>query len=161
NLLTKRKSPIWRVCCIDPDGIRNASTRNVRRPSQMTSAKLIDLTQSRNQRPITWPRVRLRSVPLKSTQSFQSAMKRLVSRGVVPWRFDANTSLLPSGENIGNELKSSENVTRSSPVPSMFTMNSSKVRPPPWWLEEKMIRLPSGWKNGAKLAPPSEVTRRG
>src|SRR5215210_7483935 len=48
-LLTKRKSPMRRVFSILPDGILNASTRNVRRKNQTTSATTIDLAQSQTQ----------------------------------------------------------------------------------------------------------------
>ena len=38
-----------RVFSMLPEGIRNASTRNVRRKNQTTSATMIDLVQSQNQ----------------------------------------------------------------------------------------------------------------
>ena len=47
----------------------------------------------------------------------------------------------------------------SSPVPSWFTRYRSKLRERGFlWLDAKMMRRPSGWKNGAKLAPPRFVT---
>ena len=48
-LLTNRKSPISRVFSMLPDGIRNASTRKVRRKNQTTSATAIDLVHSQSQ----------------------------------------------------------------------------------------------------------------
>ncbi len=41
-------------------------------------------------------------------QSTQSARNTLVSCGLVPNLLEQNTSVLPSGENIGKELKSFE-----------------------------------------------------
>jgi hypothetical protein len=57
---------------------------------------------------------------LHPLQSFQSAMKTFVSVPDASCRFDAKTSFVPSGENIGNPSKVSLNVTCSSPVPSML-----------------------------------------
>ena len=86
-------------------------------------------------------------------------MNTLVSPLAFWNRFDAKTSFLPSGENIGKPSNDAFHVTRSSPVPSTLTSHSSKSRPRGLcWFDEKMIFLPSGEKNGAKLAPPSEVT---
>ena len=45
-LFTKRKSPMSSVCSMLPEGIRNASTRNVRMISHATMATAIDLTHS-------------------------------------------------------------------------------------------------------------------
>src|SRR5690606_23674182 len=81
NLFTKRKSPTCSVCRIDPDGMRNASTRKVRRNIQSTSAIAIERTQSTNHR--TADRVRDGGagggveVASVTDQSTQSAMKRL------------------------------------------------------------------------------------
>ena len=54
-------------------------------------------------------------------RSTHSAMKMFVSCGAVPWRFDAQTRCVPSGENIGNASNPGAVVTCSSPVPSAFT----------------------------------------
>src|SRR5205085_11065595 len=51
-------------------------------------------------------------------QSIQSAMKTFVSPFTFPLRFEAKTSFLPSGENIGKPSKVSLYVMRSRPVPS-------------------------------------------
>src|ERR1700737_4514605 len=48
-LLKKRKSPMRRGFSMLPEGIRNASTRNVRRKNQTTRATMIDLAQSQAQ----------------------------------------------------------------------------------------------------------------
>src|SRR6266542_3348399 len=48
-LLTNRKSPMSRVFSMLPEGIRNASTRKVRRKNQTTSATTIDLVHSHSQ----------------------------------------------------------------------------------------------------------------
>ena len=65
----------------------------------------------------------------------------------------------PSGENIGNPSKVGLKVTCSSPVPSRLMRNRSKFRPfGLWWLDEKMMRRPSGCHDGAKFAPPRRVS---
>ncbi len=62
---------------------------------------------------------------------------------------------------MGNPSNSPLVVTCTRPDPSKFTMNRSKFRPSGFsWFVEKMMRSPSGWKNGAKFAPPSAVTWR-
>jgi hypothetical protein len=97
----------------------------------------------------------------RADHSTQSAMKTFVSPGRLPFRFEAKTSRFPSGENMGNPSNVSFQVTRSRPVPSSFTRYRSKLRPlgSPTF-DAKMIRRPSGWKNGAKLAAPRCVTCR-
>ncbi len=54
--------------------------------------------------------------------SAQSAMKTFVSPRVFALRLDANTSFLPSGENIGKPSKVSLYVMRSSPDPSTLIL---------------------------------------
>src|SRR5690606_8587756 len=67
---------------------------------------------SRTHAPRSW----LLASAFIATQSTQSAMKTFVSPGVAELRFDAKTSFLPSGENIGKPSKSAAYVTRSRPV---------------------------------------------
>ena len=55
---------------------------------------------------------------LTNLYSTQSAMKMFVSPRVLALRFEAKTSFLPSGVNIGKPSKVSSKVMRSSPVPS-------------------------------------------
>src|SRR5262245_47984772 len=97
-----------RVFSMLPEGIRNASTRRDRTTSQMTSATAIDLIHSQ----VDWPTVldpfvlSLTLLLLAYFGSFHSARKMLVSPGIFPYRFDANTSFFPSGENMGKPSKS-------------------------------------------------------
>src|SRR3970040_190658 len=49
SLLTNRKSPTSRVFSMLPEGIRNASTRKVRRDNQTTRAKAMDLIHTQAQ----------------------------------------------------------------------------------------------------------------
>src|SRR2546427_5262046 len=73
-------------------------------------------------------------------------------------RSDTHTSFEPSGESMGKLLKSPSEVTCSRPVPSSLMRNKWNVRRwGSWTLDEKMIRRPSGWKNGAKFAAPFRV----
>ncbi len=53
-----------------------------------------------------------------ATHSIQSAMKTLVSPRFLAFRFEAKTSFLPSGENMGKPSKVSWSVMRSRPLPS-------------------------------------------
>src|SRR5574337_1276577 len=92
---------------------------------------------------------------------FQSAMKISVSCGFIGFRFEAQTSFRPSGENMGKLSKTLLKVMRSSPVPSMLMRYSSKLCPyclisscQSSILLEKMIRLPSGCHEGAKFVAP-------
>ena len=72
------------------------------------------------------------------------------------------TSARPSERNIGNPSKSGQCVTRSRPVPSVLMIQRSKLGMPGFpfepRFEQKMIRSPSGWKNGPKFAAPLSVT---
>jgi hypothetical protein len=54
--------------------------------------------------------------------STQSAMKTLVSPWVFALRFEAKTSFLPLGENIGKPSNVSLKVIRSKPVPSTLIL---------------------------------------
>src|SRR5436190_8681909 len=47
------------------------------------------------------PRLRRAGMPALHYHSTQSAMKMFVSPCLALWRFEANTSFFPSGENIG------------------------------------------------------------
>src|SRR5260370_34741378 len=74
---------------------------------------------------------------------------------------DAKPSFFPSGENSGKAVNPPKLVTCSRPLPSGFTMNSSNLRPSQLCLfEEKIIFLPFGVKDGAKLAQPTFVILR-
>src|SRR5918995_404940 len=89
----------------------------------------------------------------------QSATNTFVFPSCAAWRLLAKTSILPSGENMGKPSNVGLFVLRSRLVPSTSMAQSSKSRPRGlWWLDEKMIRLPSGYQYGAKLAACSEVT---
>ena len=61
-------------------------------------------------------------LPPLSCHSTQSAMKTLVSPRDFALRFDANTSFLPSGENMGKPSNVSLNVMRSRPLPSTLIL---------------------------------------
>ena len=74
-------------------------------------------------------------------------------------RFDAKTSCVPSGENIGKPSNVSLNVTCSRPVPSRLIRKMSKLRSfGSLTFDAKISRLPSGCQDGAKFAAASFVT---
>jgi hypothetical protein len=78
----------------------------------------------------------------------------------VPWRFEAKTSRVPSGENMGKPSNPSDQVMRSRPDPSTLTAHRSNSLPLPDaspWFDEKMIRSPDGNHEGAKDAAPRYV----
>lgn len=69
----------------------------------------------------------------------------LVSWGIVPYRFDPHTSLLPSREIMGNPSKSAEYVICLRLVPSRLMVNRSNSRRfGSWWLLVKITVLPLG-----------------
>ena len=83
-------------------------------------------------------------------------MNKFVSRPSGFERFDAHTSHLPSGLNIGKPSNAAAVVMRSgSPLPSLLMMKMSNSRPHgSRTFDESMIRYPSGVKNGQKFAAP-------
>src|SRR5215471_13446448 len=87
--------------------------------------------------------------------SRHGAVKILNSYGLFASLSDANTMLLPSGENSGNAVKPPKLVTCSRPVPSTLIRYNSNLRlSHACLLEENRMRLPSGVNVGAKLAQP-------
>jgi tetratricopeptide (TPR) repeat protein len=93
-----------------PDQARRF-TRVQRAPRSAALTPLSSRTQAALEPPST------RSSP----QGRQSAMNRFVSPAFAAPRFDAHTSRVPSGLNIGKPSNSASNVTCSSSVPSRLT----------------------------------------
>src|SRR5437870_1040676 len=93
--------------------------------------------------------------PLPGFHGAQSARKMLNPPFSFTPRSDTHTSFEPSGENMGKLLKPPSEVTCSRPVPSSLMRNKwNERRWRAWTLDEKMIRRPSGWQNGATFAAP-------
>ena len=68
-----------------------------------------------------------RKRPRSRYQFTQSAMKMFVSCGLASCRFEAQTTFLPSGLNIGNPSKVDAVVTCSSSEPSGLIRKRSKL----------------------------------
>ena len=92
---------------------------------------------------------------------FHSAVNMLNSYCDFAPLSDANTIVLPSGENSGNAVNPPKLVTCSRSVPSVLINYSSNLRPSQLCLfDAKRIFLPSGVNVGAKLAQPKFVICR-
>src|SRR5437879_3365773 len=90
------------------------------------------------------------------------AVKILNSYRSLASRSEQKTSVLPSGENSGNDVNPPKSVTCSSSEPSALIRYSSNFRLSQACLfEENRIFPPSGVNVGAKLAHPKFVIARG
>src|SRR5437016_2891218 len=95
---------------------------------------------------------------MKRHYLFQLAVKILNSYRSLASLSEQNTSVLPSGENSGNEVNPPKVVTCSRPVPSTLIRYNSNFRLSHSCLfDANRIFLPSGVNVGAKLAEPKLV----